>query len=160
MLTKTTAIGVGAGCVIAAIGAVAFFLSLGVQSQTIEETLDIAENTAYQFNAPKHSHELLNVTGNSFHVKIETPEGEGAAEKGLQVDDGFIKNVSFEWFGLVEGQHRIKIQNTGDSEVEINGTFEFKSDPLLFTFHVLVIIAGIVIIGVSAGFSVKKPRGF
>jgi len=33
-------------------------------------------------------------------------------------------------------------------------------DPLFLTYHILVIIAGIVVIGFSAAFTVRKPRGF
>ena len=51
------------------------------------------------------------------------------------------------------------IQNTGDSEFIETYQFELERDPLFFTYSILVIIAGIVIIGFSAGFSAKKPKG-
>jgi len=35
-----------------------------------------------------------------------------------------------------------------------------SQDPLFLTYHILVIIAGIVVIGFSAAFTVRKPRGF
>ena len=54
----------------------------------------------------------------------------------------------------------MQIQNTGDSELRINGTLQFLSDPILITYHIVVITAGIIIIGFSAGFSIRKPRGF
>jgi len=154
MLSKKTAIGIGAGSVITALGVVSLILSIGIQTQSIDETLSIGKNTVYQFNAQEHFHEILNVTGSSFHVKLETPG------TGLQVDDDFKNEVSFDWYSLEEGQHRIEVQNTGDSAVHVFGTLEFTSDPLLFTYHMLVIISGIIIIGVSAGFTIRKPRGF
>jgi len=154
MLSKKTAIGISAGSVITALGVVSLILSIGIQTQSIDETLSIGKNTVYQFNAQEHFHEILNVTGSSFHVKLETPGN------GLQVDEDFKKEVSFEWYSLEEGQHRIEVQNTGDSNVRVFGTLEFTSDPLLFTYHMLVIISGIIIIGVSAGFTIRKPRGF
>ena len=154
MLSKKTAIGIGTGSVITALGVISLILSIGTQTQSIDETLSIGKNTVYQFNAQKHFHEILNVTGSSFHVKLETPG------TGLQVDEDFKEEVSFDWFSLKEGQHRIEVQNTGDSDVHVFGTLEFTSDPILFTYHMLVIISGIIVIGVSAGFTIRKPRGF
>lgn len=154
MLSKKTAIGIGAGSVITALGVVSLILSIGIQTQPIDETLGIGGNTIYQFNAQEHFHEILNVTGSSFHVKLETPG------KGLQIDEDFKQEISFEWYSLQEGQHRIEVKNTGDSDVRVFGTLEFTSDPILITYHMLVIISGIIIIGVSAGFTIRKPRGF
>lgn len=154
MLSKKTAIGIGAGGVITALGVISLILSIGTQTQSIDETLSIGKNTVYRFNAQEHFHEILNVTGSSFHVKLETPGN------GLQVDEDFKNDVSFDWYSLEEGQHRIEVKNTGDSDVHVFGTLEFTSDPILFTYHMLVIISGIIIIGISAGFTIRKPRGF
>ena len=154
MLSKKTAIGIGAGSVITAIGVASLILSLGMQTQSIEETVGIGKNTVYQFQAQKHFHELLNVTGSSFHVKLKTPSS------GLQVDEDFKKEISFDWYSLEDGQHRINVTNTGDSNLKVVGKLEFVSDPILFTYHTVVAIAGIIIIGISAGFTIRKPRGF
>ena len=154
MLSKKTAIGIGAGSVITALGVISLILSIGTQTQSIDETLGIGKNTVYRFNAQEHFHEILNVTGSSFHVKLETPGN------GLQVDEDFKNEVSFDWYSLEEGQHRIEVKNTVDSDVHVFGTLEFTSDPILFTYHMLVIISGIIIIGISAGFTIRKPRGF
>ena len=154
MLNKKTAIGIGAGIVITAIGVASLILSLGTQTQSIEETVGIGKNTVYKFQAQKHFHELLNVTGSSFHVKMKTPG------TGLQVDEDFKKEISFDWYSLEDGQHRINVTNTGDSNLKVGGKLEFVSDPILFTYHAVVAIAGIIIIGISAGFTIRKPRGF
>ena len=154
MLSKKTAIGIGVGSVITAIGAISLILSIGVQTQSIDEKVSISQNTVYQFNAQEHFHEILNVTGNSFHVKLKTPGD------GIQVDDDFKKEISFDWYSLIEGQHRIEVKNTGDSELHVFGKLEFTSEPILFTYPMIVMIAGIIIIGISAGFTIRKPRGF
>jgi len=67
---------------------------------------------------------------------------------------------TFSWTNTVSGENVIQIQNTGKSEFNISGTFELARDPLFLTYHILVIIAGIVVIGFSAAFTVRKPRGF
>jgi len=153
-MSKKTCVGISAGIVISAIGIFALIQSLGIQNILVDERLEVGEFASYQFNAPKHSREILNMTGDAFHVKVQTPG------LGLQIDDDFKKEVSFEWFILEDGQNRIEIQNTGNSEIHIEGTFEGFSDPLLLTFHGLVIITGMVIIGLSVGFSARKHRGF
>ncbi len=154
MLTRTTGIGIGVGAAIIAIGAYALITSLGLQTVTTDETIGVGKSTTYQFLAPKSSHQNFKVTGESFHVKLETPAD------GIQEDEDFKKEISFDWYVLQEGTNRIEIQNTGQSELQIVGTFERNTDPILFTYHFMVITAGVVIIGFSAGFSVRKPKGF
>ena len=154
MLSKKTVIGIGVGAVITAIGVASLILSFGMQTQSIQETVDVGKSTVYKFQAQNHFHEMLNVTGGSFHVKLKTPS------TGLQVDEDFKKEISLDWYSLEDGQHRINVTNTGDSNLKVVGTLEFINDPILFTYHAVVAIAGIIIIGISAGFTMRKPRGF
>lgn len=154
MLSKKTAIGIGIGCFLIILGSILLISSIGKQTKSIDETIGITQNTVYQFDAQEHFHEILNVTGNSFHVKLETPGD------GLQVDEDFKKEVSFDWYSLEDGQHRIEVKNTGDSDVRVFGTLEFLSNPIEYAKHMLPIISGIIIIGISAVFTVRKPRGF
>jgi len=80
---------------------------------------------------------------------------------GLQIkDEQFKRELTFEWVHLEDGESRIKVNNTGNSELNIKGYMTILTDPILITYHLLVIITGVVIIGFSAGFSVRKPRGF
>jgi hypothetical protein len=154
MLTRTTGIGIGVGAAIIAIGLYALVSSIGLQTISVEEKVEINKSTTYHFVAPKSSHQNFKVTGDSFHVKLETPGD------GIQKDEDFKKEVTFDWYVLKEGQNRIVIQNTGQSELDVVGTFEKNTDPILFTYHIMVITAGMVIIGFSAGFSIRKPKGF
>lgn len=154
MLTRTTGIGIGVGAVIIAIGLYALVSSLGLQTITVDEKVQIGKSTTYQFLAPKSSHQNFKVTGESFHVKLETPGG------GIQKDENFKNEITFDWFVLEEGTNKIVIQNTGSNELEVKGTFERNTEAILFTYHIMVITAGVVIIGFSAGFSIRKPKGF
>ena len=154
MLSKKTIIGIGLGCFLIIWGSFFLISSIGKQTQSIDETIGRGENTVYQFDAQKHFHEMLNITGSSFHVNIETPA------YGLQVKEDFKKEISFEWYSLEDGQHKIEVTNTGDSKVRVFGTLEFTSNPIEFAKHMLPIISGIIIIGISAVFTVRKPRGF
>jgi hypothetical protein len=154
VLTKTTGIGIGVGAAIIAIGLYALVSSFWLQSISVDEKIEVGGSITYQFVAPKSSHQNFKVTGESFHVKLETP-GEG-----IQKDEDFKKEITFDWYLLKEGTNKISIQNTGQSELTVTGTFEKNTDPILFTYHIMVITAGVVIIGFSAGFSIRKPKGF
>ena len=155
MLNKRTAIGIVVGSIIIAIGLYSLVTSLGLQTKNIDETFGLGEKTSYQFTAPVHSKQILNITGNSFNLTLASPRG------GLQIPEKEHKReVSLEWIHLVDGISKVQIQNTGDSELHITGTLQFLSDPMLITYHIVVITAGVIIIGFSAGFSIRKPRGF
>ncbi len=154
MFNKMTGIGIGVGAVIVAIGLYALISSIGLQTVTVDEKIKIGDSTTYQFLAPKSSRQNLKVTGDSFHVKLETPAD------GIQKDEDFKNEITFDWYVLAEGTNRIAIQNTGQSELSVVGTFEKNTDPILFTYHIMVLTAGVVIIGFSAGFSIRKPKGF
>ena len=154
MLSKYTIIGIGVGGFFTALGVYSIIFSLGVSAVTYDKTVMIGESKFFAFDAKEHFHEILNVTGSSFHVKLETPGN------GLQVDEDFKNEIIFDWYSLEEGEHRINVINTGNSDVHIFGEFEAINNPLVFPFHMLLIISGVIIIGVSAGFTIRKPRGF
>jgi len=155
VLSKRTIIGVVVGAIITAIGVVALFSSFGLQTVNVDDNYEIGESTAYSFQAPAHAKQYLNITGNSFDVSLKTPSG------GLQIPrDNFKDDLSIEWVHLIDGQSILEIQNTGDSEFRVYGTLEILTDPIMFSYHIIVIVTGLVIIGFSSAFSVRKPRGF
>lgn len=154
MLTKKSAIGIGIGAL--AIGLGSFFLvqSLISNVNVVNDLVDEGKSDIFQFDAQKHFHETLNVTGNSFHVVLKTPS------TGLQVDQDFKKQVSFDWFSLTDGKHFINVTNTDGGTLHVTGKLEAVQSPLIFMSHLIVISSGILIIGFSAAFSIRKPRGF
>jgi hypothetical protein len=154
VLSKFTIAGIGIGAAIIAIGAYALVTSLGLQTITLNDKVDVAKSITYQFLAPKSSHQNFKVTGEKFHVKLETPGD------GIQKDEDFKNEITFDWFVLKEGTNKIVITNAGQTELHITGAFQKNTDTILFTYHFMVITAGIVIIGFSAAFSVRKPKGF
>jgi hypothetical protein len=154
VLNKNTKIGIGVGAAIIGIGLYALATSFGVQTITLNEKIDVDGSASYKFSAPRSSHQVFKVTGEKFHVKLETPG------TGMQKDEDFKNEITFDWFVLVDGENRIKVQNIGSTELTVEGVFQKDTDPILFTYHIMVITAGVVIIGFSAGFSVRKPKGF
>lgn len=155
MLSKRTIIGLIVGSIIIAIGLYALVTSFGIQNVTDNETFPAGETTTYQFNAPTSTKQFMNITGSSFQLSLASPRG------GLQVPESDYKNeLTLEWVHLEDGQSRVQIKNTGDSDLNIYYAFEVLTDPIQITYHIIVIIGGIVILGFSAGFSIRKPKGF
>ena len=154
MFTKKTAIGIGIGSIVIVLGSYFLITELSSSAHQVNDTVGINQNDVFKFNAEKHFREQLNVTGNSFHVKLKTPSN------GLQVDNDFKKEINFDWVSLDNGQHFINITNTGDSILHVSGTLTATTNPLIITSHLIVISSGVLIIGISAAFSIRKPRGF
>ena len=156
MLNKYTIIGLIVGCIISGLGTVSMIDSLVNPIETIQtnDTFGIGDSDKIRFNAPANSFQTLTITGDTFDVKILSTD-----EKN-NIDNSYRNKETFSWTNMVSGENVIQIQNTGKSEFNISGTFEVSQDPLFLTYHILVIIAGIVVIGFSAAFTVRKPRGF
>jgi len=156
VLNKYTIIGLIVGCIISGLGTVSMIDSLVNPIETIQtnDTFGIGDSDKIGFNAPANSFQTLTITGDTFDVKILTTD-----EKN-NIDNSYSDKETFSWTNMVSGENVIQIQNTGKSEFNISGTFEVSRDPLFLTYHILVIIAGIVVIGFSAAFTVRKPRGF
>ena len=156
MLNKFTIVGLIIGSIVSILGASSMVSSLSSPSEIQEDsvTFGIGDMDKIQFNAPENSFQSLTVTGDSFDIKITTPDSSN------DVDQSFKNKASFSWTTGTSGEITIIIQNTGNSEFTEDYRFELQRDPLFFTYSILVIIAGIVIIGFSAGFSARKPKGF
>jgi len=156
MLNKLTIIGIIIGCAISLLGAGSMVTSLNTPNEIQEDTatFGVGDLDKINFNSPENSSQSLTVTGDSFDIKITTPDSYN------DVDASFKNKASFSWTSTTAGQTIITIQNTGDSEFTENYKFELARDPLFFTYSILVIIAGVVIIGFSAVFSARKPKGF
>ena len=156
MLNKYTVIGLIVGGIIVTLGAASMINSLANPNEIRQtsDTFGIGDSDKIRFNAPANSFQTLIITGDTFDVKIFTPD-----EKN-NISNSYKDKVTFSWTNTIYGENVIQIQNTGQSEFNISGTFELSRDPLFFTYHIMVIIAGVVVIGLSAAFTVRKPRGF
>ena len=156
MLNKFTIIGLIIGSAISLLGVSSMIDSLSNPNEVQEDSqiFGIGEMDKIQFNAPENSSQKITITGDSFDVKTSTPDSSN------DIDESFKGKANLSWTSASSGETIIVIQNTGESEFTEEYRFELERDPLFFTYSILVIIAGIVIIGFSAGFSAKKPKGF
>ena len=156
MLNKYTIIGLIVGCIISGLGVASMidFLVNPIDIMDFDDNFGVGESTTFAFQASENSFQKLMVTGSSFDVKVSIPDN------AAKFDDSYKNMADLSWVNIISGENIIKIQNTGDSELNAKGTLEKSRDPLFLTYHILVIIAGIVVIGFSAAFTVRKPRGF
>ncbi len=156
MLNKYTIIGLIAGGIISGLGVMSMidFLANPIDIMNFDDAFGVGESTTFVFQAPENSLQQMVITGSSFDVKVSTPDNVA------KFDSSYKNKAEISWVNTVSGENIIKIQNIGQSELNAKGTLEKSQDPLFLTYHILVIIAGIVVIGFSAAFTVRKPRGF
>ena len=156
MLNKYTIVGLIAGGIISGLGVISMidFLVNPVDVMDFDDDFGVGESTIFSFQAPENSFQKLMITGSSFDVKVLT------SDNVVKFDNSYKNKADISWVNTIVGENVIKIQNTGNSELNAKGTLEKSRDPLFLTYHILVIIAGIVVIGFSAAFTVRKPRGF
>ena len=155
MLAKRTLIGFIVGSAIIGIGVYSLVMGFGFQTVNVDETFGIGESTSYQISANKGAMQQMTITGEKFDLKLASPGGD--PEIPLTT---YTKEAVLNWAHLEDGVTRIQIQNTGSSELHIVATLQVSSDPIMFTYHLVVITSGVVIIGFSMGFTLRKPKGF
>ncbi len=155
MLTKRTIIGLIVGSIIIGIGIAAFVQHLGIITINESHFVSPGDSTFYTIPAPAGLNQMMNLTGDTFNITLSSPGD------GLQISDTSYKDSHIlEWTHVEEGQTNIKVTNTGSTDLEITGVIQRSSDPIWFTYDLMVIISGIVIIGFSMGFTLRKPKGF
>ena len=156
MLNKYTIVGLIAGCIISGLGVMSMidFLANPIDVMDFDDDFGVGESTTFVFQAPENSLQKIMITGDSFDVKVSIPDNVA------RFDDSYKNEADVSWANTISGENIIKIQNTGNSELNAKGTLEKSRDPLFLTYHILVIIAGTVVIGFSAAFTARKPRGF
>jgi len=155
VLTKRTIIGLVIGSAIIGIGIYSLISDIGFQTVNVDETFGVGESTSYQIRANSGAAQSMTVTGEKFDLKLSSPAD------GLQIPNTSYTNEStLDWVHLEDGVTMITIQNTGSSDLHIIATLSVTVDPILFTYHLVVITSGVVIIGFSMGFTLRKPKGF
>jgi len=155
MLSKRTIIGLVVGSAIIAIGGYSLLTHIGTITINEDYTLGIGDTIPYTIPAPNNTPQHMMIVGDAFDLKLTSPA------TGLQIPLTSYKNeLKLDWVHLEDGETKILIQNTGNSELHITGELIRSSDPIWFTYDLMVITSGVVIIGFSMGFTLRKPKGF
>jgi len=156
MLAKRTIIGLIVGIAIIAIGGYSLILHIGTITINENYVVEVGGSTIYTIPAPNHTPQHMEITGDAFDLKFKSPS------TGLQIPNmtSYKNELTLDWVHVADGETIIHIQNTGNSELEITGVLIRSPDPIWFTYDLMVIISGMVIIGFSMGFTLRKPKGF
>lgn len=154
MFTKRTVVGLAAGAAIIGIGAAALAGSFGLQQVSGTDVLAEGRSTAFSVTAPAGTEQTVSVSGEKFEMELRNPSG-------MEVPRGSHEGThTVTWLHVSDGTATLSVRNAGEGDVEVDYDFSVVTDPVLFAYHFVVITAGVVIIGFSMGFSVRKPRGF
>jgi len=155
MLSKRTIIGLVVGIAIIGIGGANLIQNIGLLTINENYTVGVGDSTFYTIPAPYLTSQSMTITGDTFDLKFESPAD------GLQIPKtSYNKELKLSWTHLADGETKIQIQNTGQTELEITGVLIRSADPIWFTYDLMVMITGVVIIGFSMGFTLRKPKGF
>jgi hypothetical protein len=156
VLSKRTIIGIIVGSAIIAIGIFSLISDTGLHTIKIDETFKVGETTSYQISANKNAVQHMKITGEKFDLKLSSP-----GDNSLQIPQtSYAKETTLDWTHTKDGVTRINLKNTGSSTLQVVGTLQITVDPILYTYHIIVITSGMVIIGFSMGFTLRKPKGF
>lgn len=156
MLSKRTIIGLVVGTAIIAIGGYSLLTHIGPITVYEDYTVVTGDSMSYTIPAPNDTPQHMEILGDSFDLKLASPS------TGLQIPNmtSYQNELTLDWVHLADGDSKILIQNTGNSELSITGKLIRSSDPIWFTYDLMVITSGMVIIGFSMGFTLRKPKGF
>lgn len=157
MLSKRTIIGMIVGCIIIGLGGYSLISHMGPTVSITENfTVGQGDGATLRIPAPNHSPQHVMITGDTFDLKLKSPGD------GLQIPNmtSYADELTLEWAHLQDGESIIVIQNTGNEELNVTADTIQTPDPIGFTFDLMVITSGVVIIGFSMGFTLRKPKGF
>ena len=156
MLATRTIIGLVVGSLVIGLGAFALVNSLAPTISMNENfVISPGDSEFFIIPAPKDAPQYMMIIGDSFDLKLTSPGD------GLNISNtSYKKELVLDWTHTENGQTIIVIQNTGASELEITANTNQTPDPFGITFDFMVITSGVVILGFSLGFTLRKPKGF
>jgi len=157
MLATRTLIGMIVGGLIIGLGGYSLVDTLGASTVSMNENFVIGsgDNASFSIPAPKDAPQYMKIVGDDFDVKLTSP-GEGLTIPNTS----YKKELVLDWTHATEGQTIIVVQNTGASELEIVANTNQTPNPFGITFDFMVITSGVIILGFSLGFTLRKPKGF
>ena len=155
MISRRTIIGLIIVIAIIGIGGASLVLHIGLLTINENYTIGVGDSAFYTIPAPINTPQSMTIAGAAFDVKLASPGNDDGDQK-----TSYEEKAMLDWVHLEDGDSKIQIQNTGNTELTITGVLIRSSDPIWFTYDLMVIISGMVIIGFSMGFTLRKPKGF
>jgi hypothetical protein len=156
MLATRTIIGIIVGSVVIGLGGFSLINSLAPTISMNENfIIGSGDSASFSIPAPKDAPQYMMIVGTAFDLKLTSPGD------GLNIPNtSYKKELVLDWAHAEDGQTIIVIQNTGSGELEITANTNQTPDPFGITFDFMVITSGVIILGFSLGFTLRKPKGF
>ena len=156
MLSKRTIIGLIFGIAIITLGGASLIIHTGLHTDDFQDVIEVGALAHYTIPAPNHTPQQMMITGDAFDLKLSSPS------TGLQIPNvtSYKNELKLNWVHISDGETKIQIQNTGNTELEITGVIITSYQPEIFTLDLMVMITGVIIIGFSLGFTLRKLKGF
>ena len=156
MLATRTIIGIVVGSLIIGLGGFSLVNTLAPTISMNENfVIGSGDSASFSIPAPKDAPQYMMIVGDAFDLKLASPGD------GLNIPNtSYKKELILDWAHAEDGQTTILIQNTGASELEITANTNQTPDPFGITFDFMVITSGVIILGFSLGFTLRKPKGF
>ena len=156
MLSKRTIIGLIFGIAIITLGGASLIIHTGLHTDDFQDVIEVGALAHYTIPAPNHTPQQMMIIGDAFDLKLSSPS------TGLQIPNvtSYKNELKLNWVHISDGETKIQIQNTGNTELEITGVITTSYQPEIFTLDLMVMITGVIIIGFSLGFTLRKPKGF
>ena len=156
MLSKRTIIGLIFGIAIITLGGVSLIVHTGLHTDDFQDVIEVGALAHYTIPAPNHTPQQMMIIGDAFDLKLSSPS------TGLQIPNvtSYKNELKLNWVHISDGETKIQIQNTGNTELEITGVITTSYQPEIFTLDLMVMITGVIIIGFSLGFTLRKLKGF
>ncbi|RNJ75443.1 MAG: hypothetical protein EB828_05150 [Nitrosopumilus sp. D6] len=153
MIPWRTLIGLVAGSVIIALGATGLVIHFGVSEVSENNAVYVGDTVFYTIPAPAGAKQQMSITGDAFEILLESPGDE-------PTESSYRDEARLDWTHKEDGETRIKIQNMGNTDLDVSIMAMRSYDPIWFTYDLMVMISGMVIIGFSMGFVLRRPKGF
>jgi hypothetical protein len=88
----------------------------------------------------------ISVTGSTFNIEIRDPDSQVIESKSG------ISSFSYDLSAQKTGEYRITTNNTGTSDLTIDGHTQTKSSPLGLSGALMLVVTGIITIGLGLRF--------
>jgi len=85
----------------------------------------------------------VTIKGSTFSIAIADPDGK-VIKSGNNLSDFHYIVVAKK-----EGEHTITIRNTGNSQLNIEGSAYTKGNPIAFSGQIMLVVTGVIVIGLS-----------
>ena len=143
LASKVFYIAIAAGIVFIAIGIASSIYSNVPVDVPLDNTIRPGTEDVITPDMNVGSTASISVSGTTFHIEIKDPDGQVIESRS---GNSFF---SYDLTAQKAGQHTITINNTGTSDLTIEGRAQTKSSPLGLIGALMLVVTGIITIGLG-----------